>query len=167
MIPVQVRWLIRNDAQQYVAIEAASLENPWCEEDFLRCLRQRNCIGMVAEDCDGRIHGFVIYELHRGHLKILNLAVDPASRRQRVGTQIIKRLTEKLSRQRRKYLFADVRETNVGGQLFYRACGFKAVAISRGGFDDTDEDGYLMRFDVEPQAAFEPVNRITEFLEAE
>ena len=26
-----------------------SFEFPWSEEDFIRCLRQRNCIGMVAE----------------------------------------------------------------------------------------------------------------------
>jgi ribosomal-protein-alanine N-acetyltransferase len=35
-------------------------------------MRQRNCIGMVAED-DAQLVGFMIYELHKTRLYILNL----------------------------------------------------------------------------------------------
>ena len=42
---VHIRWMIRRDMPEVLAIEHASFEYPWCEEEFLRVLRQRNCIG--------------------------------------------------------------------------------------------------------------------------
>jgi len=39
----QIRWLIRRDMTEVLEIENASFEYTWNEEDFLHCLRQRNC----------------------------------------------------------------------------------------------------------------------------
>ena len=61
-----IRWMIRRDYAEVLAIEARGFEFPWCEDDFIRCLRQRNCIGMVAER-DDRVAGFMVYELHKFH----------------------------------------------------------------------------------------------------
>jgi len=44
---VHIRWMIRRDMPEVLDIESGSFEFPWSEEDFIRCLRQRNCIGMV------------------------------------------------------------------------------------------------------------------------
>ena len=41
--------LSQSEVADLLEIEKASFEFPWSEEDFIRCLRQRNCIGMVAE----------------------------------------------------------------------------------------------------------------------
>ncbi len=65
---------------EVLAIEHASFEYPWCEEEFLRVLRQRNCIGMVAEYGE-RIVGFMIYELHRNKIHVLDFATHPEFRR--------------------------------------------------------------------------------------
>ena len=70
---VHIRWMIRRDMPEVLAIEHASFEYPWCEEEFLRVLRQRNCIGMVAEHGE-RIVGFMIYELHRNKIHVLDFA---------------------------------------------------------------------------------------------
>ena len=48
-VPVHIRWMIRRDMAEVLEIERAAFEFPWFEEEFIRCLRQRNCIGMVAE----------------------------------------------------------------------------------------------------------------------
>ncbi len=47
-VKVQIRWMIRRDMAEVLRIERESFEYHWTEEDFLCCLRQRNCIGMVA-----------------------------------------------------------------------------------------------------------------------
>ncbi len=73
---VHIRWMIRRDMPEVLAIENRSFEFPWSDEDFIRCLRQRNCIGMVAE-YDERVVGFMIYELHKNRLHVLNFAVRP------------------------------------------------------------------------------------------
>ena len=70
---IQLRWMIRRDMPEVLAIEQEAFEFPWSDEDFTRCLRQRNCIGMVAEVGDSVV-AFMIYELHRTRLHVLNFA---------------------------------------------------------------------------------------------
>ena len=124
-VSVQIRWMIRRDMPEVLKIENESFEFNWTEEDFLACLRQRNCIGMVAEH-DNRVVGFMIYELHKTKLHILNFAVAPAFRRLAVGAQMIEKLINKLSQQRRQEIVLEVRETNLAAQLFYPVPGFSS-----------------------------------------
>jgi [ribosomal protein S18]-alanine N-acetyltransferase len=147
-LAVQIRWLIRRDMADVLRIEHESFEFPWTEEDFLSCLRQRNCIGMVAEH-EQRIVGFMIYELHKSKLNILNFAVGDDARRNQVGTQMVQKLVDKLSQQRRNEIILEVRETNLSAQLFFSNHGFRAVSILRGHYDDTTEDAYVMRYRLE------------------
>lgn len=165
-LDVQIRWLIRRDMAEVLHIEKCSFENPWTEEDFLCCLRQRNCIGMVAEH-DGQVVGFIIYELHKARLRVLNIAVSPDVRRQAVGTQMIRRLIDKLSQQRRKEIILEVRESNLPAQLFYQSLGFFAVCVLRRHYEDTEEDAYVMRYrlsgDEQPLSPLLLRNRISEY----
>lgn len=147
-INVNIRWLIRLDMGEVLKIEHESFEVPWTEKDFMSCLRQGNCIGMVAV-CDQKIVGFMLYELHDSHLNILNFAVATDARRQRVGSQMVQKLIEKfVSKMHLKRSAAEVmvRESNLAAQLFFRESGFRAVSVLRGHYDDTTEDGYVMRY---------------------
>ena len=143
--PVHIRWMIRRDMAEVLQIEDRSFEFSWSEEDFIRCLRQRNCIGMIAEHNE-RVVGFMIYELHRNRLHVLNFAVHPDFRRRGVGSQMIRKLVSKLSPQRRSRIMLEVRETNLDAQLFFRDLGFRAVSLLRDFYEDTTEDAYLMQF---------------------
>lgn len=154
---VQIRWMIRRDMPEILDIERNSFTNYWCDDDFLSCMRQRNCIGMVAER-EHKVVGFMIYKLHFGRLQILNFAVAPEYRRNGVGAAMIQRLFDKLTQQRRNEIRVMLRETNVPGQLFFRAMGFRAVAVDRAAYEDTDEDGFHFVFrlgdrSVEPRDA--------------
>lgn len=142
---VHIRWMIRRDMHEVLDIESDSFEFPWSEEDFINCLRQRNCIGMVADYAD-RVVGFMIYELHKTRLHVLNFAVAPDVRRRGVGTQMLSKLRGKLSDQRRNRILLEVRETNLAAQLFFREADFKAVSVLRGYYADSPEDAYLMQF---------------------
>src|SRR5712664_3532430 len=113
---VNIRWMIRRDMPEVLEIEGEGFEFPWCEEDFVRCLRQRNCIGMVAEH-DDRVVGFMIYELHKTRLHILNFAVHTRYRRLGVGSHMVTKLVGKLTTQRRNRILLEVRETNLAAQL--------------------------------------------------
>ena len=161
-VKVHIRWMIRRDMPDVLEIETKSFEFPWSEEDFIRCLRQRNCIGMVAE-CDEQIVGFMIYELHRTRLHILNFAVHPEFRRFGVGAQMANKLIGKLSYQRRTRILLEVRETNLAAQLFFRSAGFRAVSVLRDFYHDTAEDAYLMEHVYQPtlEESLRPVNRIS------
>src|SRR5579871_931996 len=119
---VHIRWMIRRDMPQVMRTERASFEYSWTEDDFLRCLRQRNCIGMVAEE-DDVIAGFMIYELHKTRLNVLNFAVHPAVRRMGIGSLLIAKLVYKLISHRRQKITLAVRECNLAAQMFFRAHG--------------------------------------------
>jgi ribosomal-protein-alanine N-acetyltransferase len=160
-INVHIRWMIRRDMPEVLNIEQASFEFPWSEEDFIRCLRQRNCIGMVAE-YDEKVVGFMIYELHKDQLHVLNFSVRPDVRRRGIGMQMVNKLVGKLSQQRRNRIVLEIRETNLAAQMFFKNLNFRAVSVLRDYYDDTVEDAYVMqyRFKVEETAEAEPVNRI-------
>lgn len=161
-VRVHIRWMIRRDMPEVLGIERESFEFPWLEDDFIRSLRQRNCIGMVAEYED-RVVGFMIYELHKSRIHVLNFAVTPDFRRSGVGSQMIAKLTAKLSSQRRSRIVLEVRETNLPAQLFFRENGFRAVSVLHGYYADSPEDAYIMqhRYRPERQTAVEPEKQIT------
>lgn len=146
---VHIRWMIRRDMAEVLEIERGSFEFPWYEEDFIRCLRQRNCIGMVAEHGE-RVVGFMIYELHKTRLHILNFAVAENYRRRDVGRQMAEKLVSKLSSQRRTRISLEVRETNLAAQLFFKQLGFRATSVLRSYYEDSPEDAYLMQYRHEP-----------------
>jgi ribosomal-protein-alanine N-acetyltransferase len=149
-VRVHIRWMIRRDMPEVLAIEGESFEFPWLEDDFIRCLQQRNCIGMVAE-LEDHVVGFMIYELHKTRIHVLNFSVADAYRRCGVGSQMIAKLTAKLSTQRRSRIVLEVRETNLPAQIFFRENGFRAVSVLRSYYADTPEDAYLMQYRYRPE----------------
>ncbi len=165
-VRVHIRWMIRRDMPEVLAIEHANFEFPWCEEEFLRVLRQRNCIGMVAEYGE-RVVGFMIYELHKNRLHVLDFATHPEFRRQGVGQQMVAKLVGKLSNHRRTRIVLSVRETNLAAQLFFRMQGFRAMEVVREHYQDTGEDSYVMQYVLEESILETPVptNRIAKQFE--
>lgn len=140
-----VRWMVRRDMEPVLNIEQLSFEFPWRDSDFINCLRQRNCIGMVAES-NQQIRGYMIYELHQDRLHLLNFAVLPSWQRFGVGRQLIQKLVGKLSPQRRSRINCEVRESNLDALNFLKAQGFRATAVLRDFYEDTTEDAYAMQF---------------------
>lgn len=163
---VHIRWMIRRDMQEVLHTEQESFQVPWTEDDFLHCLRQRNCIGMVAE-CGDQVIGHVIYELHRNRLHILNMAIHPHHRRHHVGAQIMAKLIGKLSSHRRAKITLEIREGNLIAQLFLKSLGFVATRVVKGYYEDTNEDAYFMEYRLpgqEPESErYAPMNRISKY----
>lgn len=152
---IHVRWMIRRDMPEVLAIEHEAFEFPWSDEDFTRCLRQRNCIGMVAEVADSVV-AFMIYELHRSRLHMINFAVARTHRRLGVGTHMMEKLCGKLTPDRRSRVVLEVRETNLPAQLFFRTLGFRATSVLKDFYQDTTEDAYLMEYCFESQSTAMP-----------
>lgn len=141
---VHIRWMIGRDMPEVLDIENHASESPWSEDDFSTALRQLNIIGTVAE-YDYQVVGFVVYELHKSRLQLINVAVHQDLQRQGIGRQIVEHIKNKPAVARRSLVMLDVRETNLTAQRFFRAMGFKAVSILRDFYRDTTEDAYLMQ----------------------
>ena len=159
-LQLHVRWMIRRDMAEVLEVEQEAFEFPWSDEDFTRCMRQRNCIGMVAEMADSVV-AFMIYELHRSRLHVLNFAVRRSHRRLGIGTQMMEQLTGKLTPERRSRIVLEVRERNRPAQLFFRSLGYRAISVLKDFYQDTTEDAYLMQYALTSAAIEElPVRRM-------
>ena len=142
-VRVHIRWMIRRDMVDVLAIERQSFDFSWTEDEFLQCLRQRNCIGMVAEHRD-RVVGFMIYELQKNRLNVLNFAVATTARRMGIGSQMVEKLIGKLHSHRRRKITVAVRERNLDAQLFFKALDFRATKVIRKFYEDSGEDAFQM-----------------------
>ena len=121
---IHIRWMIRRDIPEVLEIERLGAADPWDEDAIVALLRQRNVIGMVAEDTmSDHILGHMIYELHRTRIELVRLVVHPAYRRRGVGTMMVGRLKAKMSQNRRTSWCCLVSETQLDVQLFLRASG--------------------------------------------
>ncbi len=88
IVRIDVRWMIRADMPQVLAIDFDSYVEEWGEQEFIRQLRRREVIGMVAYDLDAlradgtrKILGYMIYVLFKNRIELERLAVDVNHRR--------------------------------------------------------------------------------------
>jgi len=142
-LPVTINWMIRCDMPEVYEIENTVFDDPWTDSEFIRALRRRNCIGMTATHSD-RVVGYMIYELYKTKLHVLNFAVGAEFQRQGVGGAMVRKLIMKLSEQRRSRIDLEIRETNLEGHFFFRAMGFRAVSVLRGFYPTCNDVAYLM-----------------------
>lgn len=95
-------------------------------EEFCSRLQNRAMIGLSVK-VEGRVVGFVLYELQKERLRIDRMAIHPDFRRMGYATAIIDRLKAKLSQQRRQVLFADVSDRDLTAHQFLKSCDLRAV----------------------------------------
>jgi len=146
MTQTYIRWMIRGDLSSVVAIEKDVFDYPWSQQEFLIALRQRNCIGMIAERND-EVVGYMVYELHKTRIELLNFAVRSRSQRLGVGSALIEKLKSKLAHERRNKISLELRERNLDGQLFLRQVGFKCTSILHGWYAVEEESvAYRMQY---------------------
>ena len=148
--PVTLRYMMRPDVLAVYAIEKMSFSHPWTVGDFIRCGREKRYISVVAEIAD-EVVGYMIYDVHKHFLDLLNFAVHPDVRRCGIGQMMIDKIKDRLSKGPRDRVLMEISETNLHGQLFFRAMGFRATRVVRDRFENGG-DAYLMKYAVETKA---------------
>jgi len=151
-----VRWMIRRDMPEVIQIEKNlfSFVDPdfqvpqigklaWSEDNFLRNLRERNVIGMVAEQKD-LVVGYMVYELHKQKITILKIEGDSNKNVTEIIKNMLSKLYDKMSQGRREKIQIIVPEKHLARQLLLKEEGFHAKRVVRGHFDEDNQDGYLL-----------------------
>ena len=141
--PAHIRWIIRRDLDEVLKIEEDSFDFPWDEETLIRCLRQKNTVGIVAE-CDDRVVGYMIYEIRRSEISLINIAVHPEFRRRGIGQEFVRNLNEKLSLKKGRRITLIVNEYNLNAHLFFQNMGFVATDVIHDFYDELEADAYRM-----------------------
>jgi len=158
-----IRWMIRRDLIEVVEIESQSFEHPRSGGEMLSRLRKLNVIGVIAEHSN-HVLGFMFFELQPGAMELTTIAVHDEHRRKGIGSALLDHLARKLNPYCRKRIRCEIRETNVAGQVFFRANRFQATDVLHGLYYESDEAAYAMERKYTHKYAV--TNRITRYMGA-
>lgn len=146
-----------SDVAGMLAIEQRSFSDPWTQTMLETDLQQAQSFYFVAEDCrpeetgfapkctpaSGRILGYAGYwqVLDEGH--IMNIAVDPAYRRQHVGDELLDAMQKDGAKRGILYWTLEVRVSNKTAKALYEKHGFQSAGIRPGYYSDPKEDAEI------------------------
>lgn len=141
-----IRWMTRDDVKQCVEIDKSSSE-PWLESDFSQCLKPWGRIGKVIE-IDGKIEGYMLYELMDKKFYIINIAVSESMRRRGIGSKLVMQLVDKLPNGNRTMIDIHISDDNLSAHLFFKSLGFRAIGVDKDFFHESDRtyDAYLFSY---------------------
>ena len=90
------------------------------------------------------IAGYAVGSVEGGEAEIVSIAVDPAARREHVGTALMAALLDQSAGRGAKRAVLMVRAENQPALRFYRGFGFRRVRLVEGYYED-GAAGWLMR----------------------
>lgn len=147
----EVRYLIRKDMDQAVQIERLCFgQHAWTADDFFDALRNRRVIGHAATIAGqtGHVVGYAIKLQQPKRIELLNIAVHPEWQRSGVGTLLLHHVARAIGQHGRNELVAQVRDSNLPGQLFMKHNGLVCESIVHRPYEACDDDGYVFRLRV-------------------
>lgn len=125
------------------AIERASFTDPWSERDFAEALAPPT-VFLIARQA-GVVTGYVVARAVADEGEILNLAVNPGTRRRGLGRALVERALDGLRAQGVLVVYLEVRESNTAARQLYGGLGFEAVARRPRYYRLPAEDAVVLR----------------------
>jgi GNAT superfamily N-acetyltransferase len=133
---VRVRTATRGDAATLAAMNAQLIRDEGHRNAMSLAELQERMAGWLASDYSASIAelgtkpvGYVLWRHEAEHAYLRQLFVDPAARRQRVGSELLKALRAQLEGKTSR-LRIDVLIGNESGRAFWRAAGFKDYCMT-------------------------------------
>jgi len=121
-VTANLRAMVTTDIPEVLRIEHGSYQLPWTEQIFLDCLRVG--YGTLVLECADALHGYVIFSSAAGESHILNLCIDPASRRQGFAEALLAQAIAAVIVAGAKTMFLEVRVSNLAAINLYEKSGF-------------------------------------------
>ena len=138
-----IRMMFPDDLPGVLSVEMDCFDDPWDEREFREQLRKGNCFGSVATvRC--KVVGYLVYELLAGEVVVLSVAVAPEHQRCGIAGDLVRKQFARLTPKYRNRIVANVRESNLEAQLFFKSLRFRAVRVLSNFYDDMGEDAYRM-----------------------
>ncbi len=115
-----------SDLKRICEIEEASFSEPWSEAALRDAVLSDGAVRTVVSVGEGT-DGFVIFSLVGGEAEIYDLAVDPKRRCSGTGGALVRYMLSLC-----ESAFLEVRESNAAARRLYEKCGFTAVGLRKG-----------------------------------
>lgn len=132
-----------DDLEAVLEIERASFLSPWNRAVFEQTLSSSVAAGYGAW-VDGALAGYLL--LYRGgpEAHILNVAIDPARRRQGLASLLLSHAMTDMRHKGAEEFFLEVREGNRAAIGLYRRHGFEVIGKRKRYYQETGEDALVM-----------------------
>ena len=148
-----IRPYTEEDLDGVLEIEKESFEHPWSPNIF-EALFLINPEGFYVVSAQGQVVGYaiVLYEQGFGHTRklgeahLMNIAVDPAYRRQGIGSALVNTMISKIRKTKLSRMHLEVRISNTTAITFYKKIGFTTVSTVMGFYGN--EDALVMIKDI-------------------
>ena len=145
---MHIRAMDAGDLDRVVEIEAASFADPWSRALIVAELGNGLARPLVAEVA-GRVEGFIFAWIVADEVHILDLAVDPALRGNRIGSELTLAALKSGQREDAAYAVLEVRRSNAAARRLYATLGFRVVGRRPGYYQDNGEDALVMMADLD------------------
>jgi [ribosomal protein S18]-alanine N-acetyltransferase len=136
-----IRPLAYSDLPRVIAIERRAFPTPWSLAMFVLELSKPSgvCLAAVQERS---LVGYLVCSRYADVWHLMNLAVDPASRRQGIATALLSEMLERAGNDEQYTL--EVRPSNAPAIALYERFGFRSSGTRRRYYRDTGEDAMIM-----------------------
>ena len=142
---VRIRPLVYSDLPAVIGIERRSFATPWSLAMFVLELSKPSGICLAALNSEDELIGYLVCSRYDSVWHLMNVAIDPARRRERLATELIERLFEEAGADARFTL--EVRVSNTSAIAMYERFGFKSAGLRRRYYHDNGEDALIMWLD--------------------
>lgn len=132
------------DLTAVMRLENACFSDPWTPASLISELQADALRLPLVVEVDGVVCGYLMAWRVAEQLHILNIAADPAHRRQGLGTALLREAARLGARTGQTELTLEVRESNHAARAFYRRHGFAVVGVRRAYYQDNGENALVM-----------------------
>ena len=144
--PITIRRLGYGDLPQVIAIERRAFPTPWSLAMFVLELSKPSsiCLAAAREGAQRSesLAGYMICARYADVWHVMNIAVDPAQRRQGIASALLAHLLERAGPLDSYTL--EVRPSNTAAIALYERYGFRAAGTRPHYYHDTGEDALIM-----------------------
>jgi ribosomal-protein-alanine N-acetyltransferase len=136
-----IRPLAYADLPQVIAVERRAFATPWSLAMFVLELSKPSSVCLAALS-ERRIAGYLVCARYADVWHLMNIAVDPASRRRGIGKALLEALLQRAGREEPYTL--EVRPSNTPAITLYEQFGFRSAGVRPRYYQDTGEDALIM-----------------------
>ena len=143
--PINIRPLAYSDLPQVIAIERRAFPTPWSLAMFVLELSKPSGVCLAAvdpEQPDQPIVGYLICSRYADVWHLMNIAIDPVSRRHGYGTALLAEMLRRAGPDEAYTL--EVRTSNAPAIRLYERFGFRSAGTRPRYYHDTGEDAMIM-----------------------
>jgi [ribosomal protein S18]-alanine N-acetyltransferase len=143
---VMIRDATNRDLPQIMGIERLAFDHPWSQDSFVREMTlpfSRIVVATAGDRPKDRVIGYLCRWLVADECHILNIAVEPESRRMGVAARLMRDAISEAKSNKAQFVTLEVRRSNLAARNLYRKFAFQDRRLRRN-YYGAGEDAIVM-----------------------